>query len=610
MKRILFVGIFLLTVNSSFCQSLSIEQKLSSLSHVWGLVKYYQPNAAKKKIDWDTTFVNNYMNIKNSIDFTAYNLQLKNLLLKTKLSSRKFTDKDSLKIKWITNGELSKLDNFKILNDTLNYIHCPDFSWIKNDSVFTQENQNLLFQIIIDFKPVKIKYLKGSNVISHDENPFSKIDSVSEPYRILGLFRYWNIINYFYPYKNLIDKKWDSVLIENIPKFIKSDSYGKYFQQIKHLASEINDTHAWETKIDPKYGLKQKASNNPNHQTYSYPPIHPPLYPPFKFEMIDTNLIISQILNDSLAKSGTIQKGDMLLQSNNTKIFNAINKLRYYTPYSTEQSFMNTAKYFLIYYLADSTLFNFTIVRGKDTFIVNNIKGINYQMISKMDNDTIPPFYSIKNKIGYINLDKVSAHEIRKAYRKYKNLSAIIFDMRGYPSGIAPIFLPRVFSRKPIPVANYFYPSKEYAGIFIKNKSPENYFIENTASLYFKFLFNIDSKIFPTFNKIYKGKVIVLINDEAISYAETVCMILKAYAKDITFIGTPTQGANGDVVDFFMPGGIKVSFSSLDWHSPNHDRLQRVGIIPDILVNRTIESIKNGNDEILDRAIEYIETGK
>ena len=33
-------------------------------------------------------------------------------------------------------------------------------------------------------------------------------------YRMLGPFRYWNMIEYYYPYKDIIGEDWDSVFLE------------------------------------------------------------------------------------------------------------------------------------------------------------------------------------------------------------------------------------------------------------------------------------------------------------------------------------------------------------------------------------------------------------
>lgn len=590
-------------VNNADSSSLQVN-RMAGIGKVWGLVKYYQPSVLKKKIDWDVVFVNNYEGLKNANDFECFNKKLKNLILNAKFSPKVFWENDSIKATLILKGELSKLSNFNIINDTSNFIRQPDFSWINNDEIFSKEVQSLLLQIIIDFKPVNNKYLKARAKVSfrHIENPFSKIDSVSEPYRILALFRYWNIINYYFPYKNLTDKNWDSVLIENIPLFVKSSSYYDYFWKIKHLTSQINDSHADMTEIDVKKGLKrQKISKKPS-PTYYYPPV--------KFKIVNKNIIITSVLNDSLKIAGTIKEGDELLMINNYKTIGAIETLYYYSANSTKQSLRNKIDNSLIYYFMDTTSFNFILLRGIDTVKVYNIKGVNWTVYWGEKKVTIPSYFSINDSLGYINLVKVNAKDVRKAFRKFKNSSSIIFDMRGYPNGYAPILLPRMFSRKPIAVANFYYPSKKYAGIFVKNKREENYYLENSVSLGFKMIFNTNKKLFPTFNKIYTGKVIVLINEEAVSYAETVCMIFKAYAKNAVFVGRPTQGSNGDVINFFLPGGISVGFSSLDWHFPNTTQLQRIGITPDIKVERTAETIIKGKDAILERALEFIRMGK
>ena len=38
-------------------------------------------------------------------------------------------------------------------------------------------------------------------------------------YRLLALFRFWNVINYFFPYKNLTGSDWNDVLPKYIPQF-------------------------------------------------------------------------------------------------------------------------------------------------------------------------------------------------------------------------------------------------------------------------------------------------------------------------------------------------------------------------------------------------------
>ena len=101
----------------------------------------------------------------------------------------------------------------------------------------------------------------------------------------------------------------------------------------------------------------------------------------------------------------------------------------------------------------------------------------------------------------------------------------------------------------------------------------------------------------------------MLIDERAISQSEHSGLFYRA-ANGTVFIGSPTTGANGDVTFFFAPGGIRINFSGHDVRWPDGKQLQRVGLLPDIEVRPTIEGIRGGRDEVLERAIAYVEQGR
>ena len=74
--------------------------------------------------------------------------------------------------------------------------------------------------------------------------------------------------------------------------------------------------------------------------------------------------------------------------------------------------------------------------------------------------------------------------------------------------------------------------------------------------------------------------------------------------------GSPTAGASGDVTAFWAPGGIRIKFSGLSTMHADGRQLQRVGLQPDVEVRPTITGIRAGEDEVLDRAIQYVRNGK
>ena len=99
--------------------------------------------------------------------------------------------------------------------------------------------------------------------------------------------------------------------------------------------------------------------------------------------------------------------------------------------------------------------------------------------------------------------------------------------------------------------------------------------------------------------------VVFLINESTQSFTETQAWIAQNNFH-ATLIGRRTSGALGQVVWIPLPGKQKAAFSGVGLFSPNDKALQRAGIIPDVEVYPTFESIKAGKDEILEAAINYL----
>jgi C-terminal processing protease CtpA/Prc len=98
----------------------------------------------------------------------------------------------------------------------------------------------------------------------------------------------------------------------------------------------------------------------------------------------------------------------------------------------------------------------------------------------------------------------------------------------------------------------------------------------------------------------------MLIDDRAISQAEYSGMMFKT-ANGTRFVGSPTDGADGDVSYFFAPGSILIYFTGADVRWADGSQQQRIGLIPDVAVAPTIAGIRAGTDEVLERAVADLE---
>ena len=70
-------------------------------------------------------------------------------------------------------------------------------------------------------------------------------------YQLLALFRFWNMVQYFYPNRDIMaddpatsQDYWDKVLAESIPAIALSRDGVTYQQELMKFIARIHDTHA------------------------------------------------------------------------------------------------------------------------------------------------------------------------------------------------------------------------------------------------------------------------------------------------------------------------------------------------------------------------------
>jgi hypothetical protein len=177
---------------------------------------------------------------------------------------------------------------------------------------------------------------------------------------------------------------------------------------------------------------------------------------------------------------------------------------------------------------------------------------------------------------------------------------AVIFDMRGYPKGTLWAIAPRLVKTPPVrPIvgAQFRPPLRDARTLRADPKAP---FIGELT---------FEQMVGETEKPRYQGKVVVLIDASAVSQAEHTCLLFAA-ATDVTFIGAPTNGANGDVTDLVLPGSLVVNFTGQEARFADGRQLQRVGVQPHIIFRPTIAGIRAGRDEVLGAAIAHLRNRK
>jgi len=105
--------------------------------------------------------------------------------------------------------------------------------------------------------------------------------------------------------------------------------------------------------------------------------------------------------------------------------------------------------------------------------------------------------------------------------------------------------------------------------------------------------------------------VVVLVNAWAQSATEHSILTMKgALGDNMYLIGSNSAGANGTITYTYLPGNITVSFTGQAISWPDGSQLQRLGTVPDLYLEPTIEGLRNGRDEHLEQALKWLSENK
>jgi len=377
--------------------------------------------------------------------------------------------------------------------------------------------------------------------------------------RLAGIVITWNVFRHFYPYEDEVKPDWESALRSSLEASYHDRSHEEFLITLKKLTAFLHDG--------------QGGAFLPGNYSRMY-------LPPVDWAWIQDRLIITHIFDNTIED---ISSGDIVvdIEGKNTKT--ALEEI--------EKSISAATPGWKKFRALNELL------RGKKNSPLH-IKIKKDPQVAPYDKTLIrsvfsPKYYGflekqkplskkINNDIYYLNLDNTSMDKIKQLIPVLKNCRSIICDLRGAPKG-----------------------SHLLIGHLIKEKKDADFIW-------------IPKIIYPDYEKVtYKklslpmeplepflsADMIFIVDNRTMDYAESILSYVEGYHLG-RIVGTPTAGTNGNVNSFYLFGkyfirwtGVKVVKHD---GSPHHG----IGFIPEVVVERTREGIKQGKDELLEKAIE------
>lgn len=516
-------------------------KNLYILGKIWGFVKYHHPEIAKGNINWDSELLRT-ISVIDSADF------------------------ENQVLSWLKKFEKPTSEK-QIEHVTKNVALEADSNWILSLDIGSKDLRELL-RTLREAPKEKVNYhLKFApnigNPLFKNERSYKEMKWDDDGLKLIGLFRYWNMIEYFFPYKHLIDEDWNDVLRKSIPIFLKADDELSYKLAMLKLIREIQDTHG-------NMGRRDKVLAQFFGQNMA----------PIQVNFIQDKVVVVKTY-PQLPSESKIKPGDVISKVNGIPVTDLVREKLAYTPGSNK-----TVQLWAVARKLLRTNENSLTLSIED---VNNafderVLSVPYGEINFWDK-SIPSHKELENNIGYIypgNLKKGEIHDVMKTFLSKKGL---IIDLRCYPSDFIVFSLGKYLMPRPTEFVKFTIGSLQQPG---------------------KFTFSSPLKVGENNPDYFKGKVIILVNPRTISQSEYTTMALRV-APNAMVIGHTTAAADGNVSSIVLPGNIRTMISGIGVYYPDGTETQRVGIVPDLEIEPTISGIREGRDEVLEKAILLIE---
>ena len=520
-------------------------RNVALLAKVWGFVKYRHPRAADAKLHWDYELFR---------------------VLPELLAAKGRPEASAVLAKWIDRiGDPPACDPCATPPDSAYLL--PRTAWILDRKNLGEDLSKRLERIdanrdadgeqyYVDFAG---GYIPGfSSEAAYADRPFPDAG-----YRLLALFRFWNMIEYWFPYRDLIPEDWDRVLDEFIPRVLAAGDLDSYQLAMLALVARARDGHAsvWNAlDARPPRGKCQL---------------------PVVIRAIEGRFVVSALSDSTLAAASGLQVGDVILALDGETVEASARKSAEFIGASNEVARRREVARFL--------------TRGKcgACRVAIERAGKRLTLAARRDSTSLmdagagatndlpgPAFRLLDSDVAYLKMSSFKQIDVGSYLEQAAGTKCLVIDIRNYPSEFAPFAL---------------------GGHLVESDTPFVRFTTGDIMNPGAFLWRESVRI-PALKPRYEGKVVILVDERSQSQAEYTAMAFRA-APGAVVVGSTTAGADGNLTLIPLPGGLRAAMTGLGVFYPDKRPTQQIGITPDLIVTPTIAGIRSGRDEVLEAAI-------
>jgi C-terminal processing protease CtpA/Prc len=520
---------------------------LTRLGKVWGFLKYYHPVVVAGQKNWDYELFKVMPGV-----IAAESTEAGDLVLN----------------RWIaTLGEFETIDYSKPAGIKI----APDHRWMEEQPM-NPELRAALRKVESAKRPGTQHYAELVRGVGNpkflNENDYGTLVFPDTGYRLLSLYRYWNMIQYFFPYRELIDGGWSNVLSEFVPEMVKASNETEYKTTLLRIITRVNDTHA------NIWGEDQALSKFKGER-----------HSAVEINWVEDKPVVIDYIDKLKGPASGLLPGDVLESVDGKSVEQIVMERSTYTPASNKPRMLYGIGLDLL--RTNNHSVEVTYIRNgkREATSVPTYSTTEINVWGKqLEQATGEYFKMIDSDVAYIFPGAKKNIDLAEIMSKAAKTRGLVVDLRCYPSEFIVFTLGEHLMPQPTSFVKFTAVSLMQPGYF---------------------LFGTELKVGRENPGYYKGKVVILVNETTLSQAEYTTMAFRVAPKAIV-MGSSTAAADGNVSAIVLPGGVKTMITGIGVYYPDGTETQRVGIVPDIVVKPTIIGIKEGRDEVLEAALKLI----
>jgi C-terminal processing protease CtpA/Prc len=365
----------------------------------------------------------------------------------------------------------------------------------------------------------------------------------------------WNVYQHFYPYFDVVATDWSAALDEAITSALSDANADDFDITLRRMLHHLQDGHAF---------LSRRGAP-------------PAAWLPLSLEYVEGELVVV-----ATAEPESVLVGDVVLEIDEVPAAELVERemaLR-----SGSEQWLNVAApYFLASGPAGGHV-HLRVLRGS----------VEHEVVLVRDRDRPArearpeEIAEVTPGIFYVDMSRATTSAFTRRVEEIATARGVIFDLRGYPNfnhQILSFLTDQQLQGPPMLIPQIIYPDRErmhgYHDSDRLTMSPQH----------------------PRLT----GHLVFLTNARAMSYAESVMSLVEAY-EFAEIVGGPTAGANGVNNVFEVPGGYSLGFTGMRVLKHDGSQHHLIGIRPTVPVERTIRGVREGRDELLEQAINLIES--